>query len=53
MQLKELPTLISNLEEYRIKGGKTFKEVNKLLQMEATTHSIEEAQALLKKLAHK
>ena len=53
MQIKDLTSLIANLEHYRVKGGKTFKEVNKLLHQEATTHSLEEAQKLLNKLAHK
>ena len=53
MQIKDLPQLIYDLEQYRVKGGKDYKEVNRLLNTDATTHNIEEAQALLKKLAGK
>ncbi len=53
MQIRDLPKLIQDLEQYRIKGGKTYSEVNKLLLSEATTFNIEAAQALLNKLAHK
>ena len=53
MLIKDLPQLIHDLEQFRIKGGKDYKEVNRLLNTDATTFNIEAAQALLNKLAHK
>ena len=44
---------LNELATYKQKGGKVFKEVDRILSSEATTYNIEEATKLLEELKRK
>lgn len=50
MTLKDALMMLSLLDDLKNVGGKRFNEITKLLNMEATTHNIEEAAKMLKGL---
>ena len=50
MTLEELYIVLSSLRSLRGEGGSAYKQINKLLKQEATTHNTSEASLLLQKL---
>jgi len=50
MTIKELATTVQLLEELKVKGGKTYKDISNALRQEATPHSIQLLENLLIKL---
>lgn len=50
MTLKDALTMLSLLDDLKNIGGKRFKEITRLLNMEATTYNTEEAAKMLKGL---
>ena len=50
MTLYKALTVLSTLDQMKSSGGKTYKQINKLLNAEATTYNLELAEQLLFKL---
>jgi len=51
MTLQQLLQTLQSLEALKASGGSRYKEITKLLAMEATTHNCSEARLLLAKLS--
>ncbi len=50
MTLKQAAEILIKLQKLQGVGGKRYKEINKILNSEATTNSVEEAAKMLKEL---
>jgi len=53
MTIQDLLSILKELDKLKYKGGKTFKDAQKVLAKEATTYNILEAKKLLDKLKDK
>jgi len=53
MTLENTLKTLTELTQYMYTGGKNYKTVQRMLQREATTHNLEEAEKLLEELQSK
>jgi len=53
MTIKELTITVQLLEDLKVKGGKTYKDISNALRQEATSHNIQLLEDLLFKLQTK
>ncbi len=50
MTIKEVTITVKLLEELKVRGGKRYQKVDRLLREEATTHNLEKLEQLLVEL---
>jgi len=53
MTIQDLLLMLKELDRLKCKGGKTFKDIQKALTKEVTTHNMLEIKELLEKLKDK
>ena len=49
MTIKEIVITVRLLEDLKVKGGKRYQEIDRLLREEATTHNLDKLETMLYK----
>jgi len=50
MDLKQAATILKELDELKVSGGRRFREITEMLSREATTENLSQAKALLESM---